>query len=307
MCIEVRLFVQLRGKYLYRFWSLIDVGIIACSWASVSIYLWRYREGQQLGKRFAETNGYAYINLQFVSHVNDLLTILIGFCCFLGTIKLIKLCRFQPRLCLFLHTLQHAGKELLSFAMLFSLVFMSFVCLFYLLFISKLPECATLFGTVQMLFEMTLMKFDAHELSGAAAFLGPFCFSLFIFFVVFVCMSMFLSIIGDHFRHVKENVDEDKQEVFALMWDSFQRWTGIEFYMIEWHRRSIILLGWKKATEGERWEQRDVPMRSQYHGSMELFVKRTDQLLVVLNRVRDFLSYFYQTPIHSLAVHDAHE
>ena len=94
------------------------------------MYLWRYQEGRRIAKLFADTNGYVYVNLQLVSHVNNLLTILIGFCCFFGTIKLIKLCRFHPRLCLFLHTLQHAGKELLSFSVLFSLIFMSFVCLF---------------------------------------------------------------------------------------------------------------------------------------------------------------------------------
>ena len=226
MWVEARLFIQLKRKYFTGFWSLIDVGIIVCSWTSAVLYLWRYRECRRIAKRFAETNGYVYVNLQLVAHVNNVLSILIGFCCFFGTIKLMKLCRFHSRLCLFLHTLQQAGKELLSFAVLFSLIFMSFVCLFHLLFISKLPECASVLRTAQMLFEMTLMKFDAHELSGAAAFLGPFCFSLFILFVVFVCMSMFLSIIGDHFRCARAEADEDKREIFAFMWDRFQRWTG---------------------------------------------------------------------------------
>jgi hypothetical protein len=62
---------------------------------------------------------------------------------------------------------------------------------------------------------MTLMKFDAYELSDAAPFLGPFCFSLFIFLVVFVCLSMFLTIIGDNFRTVRDNAklhsNEDSQ------------------------------------------------------------------------------------------------
>jgi hypothetical protein len=63
-------------------------------------------------------------------------------------------------------------------------------------------SCASLFHTAQMLFEMTLMKFDASELSQA----GPFCFSLFIVIVVFICISMFLTIINDSFRRARGNV-----------------------------------------------------------------------------------------------------
>ncbi|CAF4057156.1 unnamed protein product [Adineta steineri] len=39
-----------------------------------------------------------------------------------------------------------------------------------------------------MLFETILMKFDAHELVEAGGFLGPFSFSLFIIFIVFICI-----------------------------------------------------------------------------------------------------------------------
>ena len=55
-----------------------------------------------------------------------------------------------------------------------------------------------------MLFETTLLKFDATDLTDAAAFLGPFTFTLFILLIVFVYLSMFLSIINDSFRRARE-------------------------------------------------------------------------------------------------------
>jgi hypothetical protein len=152
----------------------------------VGIYIWRYHECSRIDQLFEKTNGYVYINLQFVIYVNDFLTFLYGFCCFFGTVKLIRLCRFNQRLYLFVQTLKQAGKELISFAMMFSIVFFSFLCLFYLLFQSKLWSCSTLFQIAEMLFEITLMKFDAHELSDAEAFLGPFCFSF--------CLSKYVHI-----------------------------------------------------------------------------------------------------------------
>ncbi|CAF1212658.1 unnamed protein product [Adineta steineri] len=114
-----------------------------------------------------------------------------------------------------------------------------------------------------MLFEMSLMKFDAHELSGAAPFLGPFCLSLFIILVVFVCISMFITIISDSFRRARKNINND-QEIFSYMLNKFQRWTGL-----------------KKANEEERYAL----MRLEYFDPIEGFPERIDQLLDAINRL----------------------
>jgi hypothetical protein len=76
-----------------------------------------------------------------------------------------------------------------------------------------------------MLFEMTLLKFNSNQLTEAGSFLGPFIFSLFIIVVVFVCMSMFLSIIDDSFRLARQNQNEDP-EIFSYIFNKFLRWTG---------------------------------------------------------------------------------
>ena len=227
MFVQIQSFFRFKFACLKHFWFYVDLGIIACSWTSVAIYMWRYREAKRIGNLFEETNGYAYINLQLAVYVNDVLTCLLGFCCFFASIQFIRLCRFNPRLSLFTQTLKNVSKELLSFTMMFSIVFMAFIALFYLLFASTMWHCSSVFQTAEMLFEMILMKFDATELIDASAFLGPFSFTLFIFIVVFVCMSMFLTIINDSFRHAREN-GNDHGEIFSFMWDRFQRWTGLK-------------------------------------------------------------------------------
>jgi hypothetical protein len=76
-----------------------------------------------------------------------------------------------------------------------------------------------------MLFEMTLLKFDSGQLTEASLFLGPFSFSLFMIFVVFICMNMFLSIINDSFKLARKNLNDD-QQIFSFMFKKFLRWTG---------------------------------------------------------------------------------
>ena len=183
----------------------------------------------RIGNLFEETNGYAYVNLQFASHFNNILMYLFGFCCFFGTIKCLQFCRFDERLSLLGDTLQYAWKDLLSFTVMFGTMFISFIILFYLLFISKIWACSTFLHTTQMLFEIILMKFDVTDIYTADAFFGPICFTLFIFFVVFIGMTMFISIISDSFRMIRnknqENFDSDN-DMFAFMWKKFLRWTG---------------------------------------------------------------------------------
>ncbi|CAF1550598.1 unnamed protein product, partial [Rotaria sordida] len=267
MIIEIGLLYQLKLKYFSKFWSLIELGIIICSWGSVGVYIWSFKEFNRISSLFQKTNRYVYINLQFAVYINDLLTFLLGFCCFFGLIKYIYLCRFNQRLLLFSQTLKYAGKQLISFSFMFSIVFISFLCLFYLLFVSNISSCSSLLETLQMLFEMTLMKFDTSQLIEANAFLGPFCFTLFIFLIVFICLSMFLSIINDSFRRARENKFED-QEIFSFMLKKFLYWTGL-----------------KKLSRSEIQEERDSQMRSQYFDSIENFPDKIDQLLEAINKV----------------------
>jgi hypothetical protein len=225
MWIESRSLFKLKWKYFCQFWSLIEVGIIICSWSSIGVYIWRYKISKHIGNLFRQTTGDVYINLQLTAYVNDVLTFFYGFCCFFGTIKFLRLCRFNRRLALFTETLRYAKKELISFSLMFSILFMSFLSLFYLLFLSKISSCSSLFNTAQMLFEMTLFKFNSSQLTEAGSFLGPFTFSLFIILVVFICISMFLSIIDDSFRLARQNAKDDP-EIFSYMFKKFLRWIG---------------------------------------------------------------------------------
>ena len=226
MLTEIQSLIRLEWNYFRQFWSYIELGIIGCSWSCVGIYVWRYQESNRIHSLFQKTNGYVYVNLQFATFINDLLSFLLSFCAFFGTIRLTRLCQHHRRLTLFGQTLARATKELISFLMMFSIVFVSFLCLFYFLFVSHIQSCSTLSSTAQMLFEMCLLKFDTSELLNASPVLGPLCFTLFIFLVVFVCMSMFLSIIGDNFRLARDNTNKDREEIFSFMCDRFLRKTG---------------------------------------------------------------------------------
>jgi hypothetical protein len=77
-----------------------------------------------------------------------------------------------------------------------------------------------------MLSEMTLLKCNRSDLTNAAAFCGPFCLSLFISLVFFIFLSIFLSIINDSFRHAREDVKNENEEILSFMFRTLERWIG---------------------------------------------------------------------------------
>ena len=231
MVIEIQLFYQLKRRYFRQFWSYIQWGIIVPSWLTLTIYVWRHQEIKRIGALFQQTHGYVYMSLRMATYVNDLLTFLLGFCCFFVTMRLLRFSRYNEHLSLYGDTIKHGCQELFFWTLLFFIIFVAFIFLFYLLFISKIKACSSLLQTTLMLVDMVLMKFDASDLSSADALFGPLYLALFLCFVVVVGITMFISILQRSFRVVRmrrkrRTTEDDDHEMFAYMWDRFRRWSG---------------------------------------------------------------------------------
>lgn len=260
MFMEIRLFFRIKSKYIYRFWSWIEFGLIICSWIGVVNYLQWYHEYVRITRLFKKTKGHVYIGLQMLNYLNDYLTFIYGFCCFFRTIKLVRRCRFTNHLRFFLQTVKFAIHQLFSFALMFVLILLSFTCLLYFLFQSKLDSASSFSQTLIMLLEITLMKFDAFQFSDGRTFLSSFCFSLFIYVVVFVRLSMFLSIINQSLRRARTTVPDDQLEIYSFTLNRFLCWISLKQQLAE--ERNIEDLQ-----------------------PLELFSRRIDELLVALDRV----------------------
>lgn len=225
---ELGLFLQMKWKYFRRFWSLIQVSIIVCSWTIVGIYVWKQQQVKAIESFLGQTNGYSSISLHRISNINGLLNSLFGLCCFFTTLRCVHLCQYDSHLSLFPQTFQYVIGQLLTFSLMFALIFLAFVCLFYLLFQSTLSTCSTLSQTIQMIMQMISFKANrsshVHEMG---MFLGPFSIVLLMIVVVCVYVNMFVVILNHAFHSVRKNRTDD-QAMFSFAWQKFQRWIGME-------------------------------------------------------------------------------
>ncbi|CAF3391615.1 unnamed protein product [Rotaria sp. Silwood1] len=266
---EIQSLIRKKQAYFRVFWFYIEWSIIGCSWTSVGLVIWRYREMSRIGILFHKTNGMQYLNLELVASVDNYLTCLLGLCCYLAMIKLIGFFRFNRRLSVFNRTLQYAAKDLLYFSLQFSIIAFAFIALFYLLFTAAVQSCSTLLLTTQMLFETFLLKFNTAELQAAHSFLGPFTFALFIFLLVFIGYTMFVSLIIDAFHRAlhEDNSNDNNEELIAFVLSKFKRWICLCQSSIEEH---------------------DVQTHLEYEEQVHRFPERIDQLLAALERVGSY-------------------
>lgn len=124
---------------------------------------------------------YLYINNGAVGYswyIRDIVIFCLAFGFFFGTIEI-------------LHFYQYIGKCLSRF----SFVSISILTLFYLLFMNRIWHCSILLSTIEILFEMMLIKFDANEFREVVPFLGPLCFILFILLILIIFIRILKTII----------------------------------------------------------------------------------------------------------------
>ena len=216
---EIREMCKQGRKYFTQFWSLIEWAIIIISWAGVAMYAYRLYSGEKVSDFFKKTSGYGYYKLQYVAFWNESLRYCLAFCTFLGTLKFLKLLRFNKRVSFLSSTIQHAAKELIAFGFMFLILWLAFVQLLHLFFQDKTVGFSTLARSMSTCFEIMLGKFHVDPLIQANSFFGPLLFAIYNVFIVFILLNMFISIINNSFEAVRKNAEKqaDDYKMFGFL------------------------------------------------------------------------------------------
>ena len=209
---EIRLLIKEGKKHLKDFWSLIEWATIGFSWAAVVIYVYRIYASNEILDFFKKTSGYAYIKMQYVALWNETLGYCLAFCAALGTLKFLKLLRFNKRISFLAATIKHSAKELLAFGFIFFIIYGAFVQLMYLFFQDKTVGFSTFIRAMTTCFQIMLGKFEVQSLMKTHAILGPLLFSAYNIFIVFILLNMFVSIISDTFAKVRADINKQSDD-----------------------------------------------------------------------------------------------
>ena len=215
---EVREIQKRKKKYFYDFYNYIDLIIIAFSWAAFAMYLYMLYASYDIFSQIREKLD-KFINLQYVTSCNELFNAFLGICAAFATQRFIKLLRFNKRIIVFLMAFKKSLKELVSFGILFILLWMSFVQTIYLILNNEALEFSSLQKTMYTCFQIILGKFNAGLIYEAESVFAPFIFVSYNICVVFVMINIFVSILIESFNLVREDqqLDEEDPELFDYL------------------------------------------------------------------------------------------
>lgn len=223
---NLKLAFKFKLAYLRRFWSYCEMAIILFSLAGFVIYLNRLNDTYNMKELIRNLdNSNSYFRLQAFSYWNDLYQLCLGVCTFLGTLKLLKLLRFNRRIGIFLKSIKLSFEDLFGFSVLFVIVWFSFVQLFFLIFHANESYFSSIIKTVQTCFKMMIGNLNnVDNMFYTNKKIGSLVFTLFNILIVFTFLNMFFSILNRTYAKVKyesQNMNEDEPEPLSYLGEKF--------------------------------------------------------------------------------------
>ena len=209
---EIREFYKQGKSYIFQFWSFVEWAIIIFSWTAFALFIYKIEAASEVSKFFKRTSGYGYFKMQSIAFCNLVLNYSLAFCIAFSTLKFLKIFGFNSRISYLGLTLGTCAKELIGFCLMFIIIWMSFVQLFHLFFEKILYHFSTLTRSMATCFDIMLGKFQVDSLLRTDPLFGPIFYFIYNVFIVFILLTMFISIINDSFIRVRENTRNQGNE-----------------------------------------------------------------------------------------------
>ena len=207
---EIKKFYNQGKRYIFQFWSLVEWAIIIFSCTAFALFIYKINASADVAKFFKTTSGYGYYKLQNIVFWNLVLNYSLAFCIALGTLKFLKVFRFNKTISYLGSKLAYCTTELISFSFMFIIVLVAFVQLFHLFYQNNLLQFSNLTNSVSTCFDIMLGKFSVGQLIEADNKFGPIIYSIYNVVIIFILLTVFITIINDSFKIVRQNVKKDK-------------------------------------------------------------------------------------------------
>ena len=213
---EIRSMIKLGKSYFLQFWNYFEWTIIACSWASLGIYLNRIYAKNELIE-YLKGNHDKYINFQLTSSLNDTLNVLFGICSFIGILKFLKIIRYSRNIKYLQLTFKKMSKDLIMFFILFMAVYLSFVQIIYLFLNEKNIKYSTVLRTMETLFLVLLGSFKKEDFFlSNDMLLVTIIFIFYNLFMVIIILNILISMITDYYDLTRKDPKSYEHEIVII-------------------------------------------------------------------------------------------
>ncbi len=152
---QIKILFHLRFKYFTHFWNLIEISIISFSLASFSISFLMYNTRKNALNLVRYSNRNSIFELRLLSDSNQLLFYLLAICCFLSTIKFIRiLSNLNEKILFFSSLLKVCFTKLFNLSFIFISILFAYIQLMYLLYNDQTKEFKSFSSSTMTVFNI---------------------------------------------------------------------------------------------------------------------------------------------------------
>jgi polycystin 1L2 len=219
MALEARELMKSKWKdYFSNAYNYFDLAIVAFSWASFSMYLYRLYSAYDIYNKLKRNDDkdLLFINFQYIASCQILFDFLMGSCVFFATLRFIKTLRFNKRVIVYVHAFKQSLNELISFGVIFIIVWVSFVQVFYVLMNAETKEFASIYQSMESCFQIILGKFNSNAFVDSKSFLSEPIFVAYNVIILFIMVNLMISILVNGFDSARNDNDLNHVDVDVL-------------------------------------------------------------------------------------------
>jgi len=201
--------VQQKKTYFYVPWQVYDFVFIILGYTAIIMYavrIWFTNESLSI---FHEDKN-AFVNFYHIALWNQMLVLLIGLLCFMATLRMLNVLGYNKRIGAVVRVFTRAAPELLWFGIFFFFTFTCYCIFGWLLFGSKLESYKNVFDSMGTLFISMIGKSRFTEIDNTDPVMSKIYFIIFIFFMVYLILTMFLAMLSKAIDEVHGELREDK-------------------------------------------------------------------------------------------------
>ncbi|XP_035689133.1 polycystic kidney disease 2-like 2 protein [Branchiostoma floridae] len=212
-------------EYLTEFWSWVELLVITVGIATLGVYF----TAQGFIDEAAEQRKFSsFVFGLYKSAVNwfQLYTYLLALLICCGTLKFIRLLRFNSHVFALSVTLKKSFKPILQFTLMTSIILVAFTQMGNLVFGVKLQDYKSMPSSLQSLCTMMLGSFNFDALVDGHWVFGPLMFFSYQVLMQFILLSMFMAILMDVYAEECQDPGTDDLQMVALIRETTSKAAG---------------------------------------------------------------------------------
>ncbi|XP_062590863.1 uncharacterized protein LOC134252407 [Saccostrea cucullata] len=219
--------------FLKMTWNIVDSVCLVLGYSAIGIYVTRMSYANKAMDIFYDDLGNygedRFVNFNHIVIWDQTYNAVVAVLVFTATLRIIRIMGYNKKFTEIVSVITGAANELISFGIVFVIIFSGFVISGYLLFGRNLMEYQSIFQAWTTLTNALIGKNSLQRMSLAAPYFAQVYYFTYVLFVIFTLITVFAAILNTSISHVRQETAQlgDIYGIFDMLKKSVRTVFGV--------------------------------------------------------------------------------